>query len=221
MVLFVPPSSGTLIFRRLASELPRCQNGTESGLAAVSLSEVGERPIERAVSLSADNVGRIRPTGLLDAADDGQSWYLDGAAGCCKLRSEGLFSSCGRGGSLVTWRFLSDLERRGACWFMDSRVWWCHRTTYWRLGGLLRYINARSFGVVPHAMGNVCHGSRVTDGRGFAVWSARYMRLGRRACQTCGRSLQYNDGQFGPGEALRELLLQAVSRQPLPDQRYQ
>jgi hypothetical protein len=105
MVPFVPPSSGTLILRRLASELPRCQNGTASGLAAVSLSEVGERPIERAVSLSEDSVGRTRPIGLLDA-DDGQSWYRDGTACCCKLNSEGLFSSCGRGGSLTA----GDLE---------------------------------------------------------------------------------------------------------------
>ena len=58
------PSSGTLIFRRLASEPLRCQNGTDSDGTAVSLSEVGERPIDRALSLSEDRVGR-GPTGLL------------------------------------------------------------------------------------------------------------------------------------------------------------
>lgn len=62
------PSSGTLIFRLLDRELLRCQKGTGSGKTAVSLSEVEERPIDRANCLSDDAVevkgGLLSPTGL-------------------------------------------------------------------------------------------------------------------------------------------------------------
>lgn len=58
-------SSGTLTFLLLDIEPARCQNGTVSGRTAVSLSDVPERPTERAASLSDDD-----PTGLLA---DGQS----------------------------------------------------------------------------------------------------------------------------------------------------
>lgn len=61
------PSSGTLTLRRLANEPVRCQNGTLSGNTAVSLSEVEERPTERAASLSKDEFDFDIPTGLLDA----------------------------------------------------------------------------------------------------------------------------------------------------------
>jgi hypothetical protein len=65
------PSSGTLTLRRLANALERCQNGTLSGNTAVSLSEVEERPTERAAILSKEELFLTWPTGLLD---DGQSW---------------------------------------------------------------------------------------------------------------------------------------------------
>jgi hypothetical protein len=51
-VVMVLPSSGTLTFLRLANALVRCQKGTLSGRAALSLSEVEERPTARAVILS-------------------------------------------------------------------------------------------------------------------------------------------------------------------------
>lgn len=70
-VVMVFPSSGTLTLRRLANALVRCQKGTLSGRTAVSLSEVDERPTERAAILSAEAVFLGTPTGLLDA---GQSW---------------------------------------------------------------------------------------------------------------------------------------------------
>jgi hypothetical protein len=50
------PSSGTLTLRRLANEPERCQKGTLSGRTAVSLSEVDDRPTERAASLSKDEL---------------------------------------------------------------------------------------------------------------------------------------------------------------------
>jgi hypothetical protein len=50
------PSSGTLTLRRLANALERCQNGTLSGNTAVSLSEVEERPTERAEILSKEEL---------------------------------------------------------------------------------------------------------------------------------------------------------------------
>jgi hypothetical protein len=113
-VVIVPPSSGTLTFRRLDSEPLRCQKGTLSAGTAVSLSEVGERPIDRADSLSEDNVGLTSPTGLLDDGT-GHNWYLDEPDNC-RLTREGLFSE---GPTMVSfesldaWRFLSDLDRRG------------------------------------------------------------------------------------------------------------
>lgn len=61
------PSSGTLTLRLLANEPVRCQNGTLSGRTAVSLSEVEDRPAERAASLSKDELNFAMPTGLLDA----------------------------------------------------------------------------------------------------------------------------------------------------------
>jgi hypothetical protein len=67
-----PPSSGTLTFRRLDSEPLRCQKGTVSGGTAVSLREVGERPMDRAESFSEEPVGLTRATGLFDE-DEGQS----------------------------------------------------------------------------------------------------------------------------------------------------
>ena len=79
-VVIVPPSSGTLTFRRLDSEPLRCQNGTLSGGMAVSLREVGERPIDSADSLSedklGDKLGLVGPTGLFDDGN-GNSWYLE------------------------------------------------------------------------------------------------------------------------------------------------
>lgn len=52
-VVMVFPSSGTLTLRLLDKEPVRCQKGRElSGGRAVSLREVGERPAERAASLS-------------------------------------------------------------------------------------------------------------------------------------------------------------------------
>lgn len=68
-VVIVLPNSGTLTFRRLDSEPLRCQNGRFSRGTAVSLSEVGDRPIDRADNLSSDADeadGLIMPTGLLD-----------------------------------------------------------------------------------------------------------------------------------------------------------
>lgn len=62
-VVMVLPSSGTLTFRRLDSEPLRCQKGRDSGGKAVSLREVGERPMDRAVSLSEDRF-------VLEAEDD-------------------------------------------------------------------------------------------------------------------------------------------------------
>ena len=105
----VLPSSGTLTFRRRASEPLRCQKGTVSWVTTVSLSEVGERPMDNADSLSDEKVGRDWPRGLLNEAE-GQNWYLEVAA-------EGLFSK-GEMDSIDSsesaLRFLSDLERRGA-----------------------------------------------------------------------------------------------------------
>lgn len=66
-VVMVPPSSGTLTFRRLDSEPLRCQKGTLSGGTAVSLSEVGDLPIDKADSFSEEVAGFTRPTGLFDA----------------------------------------------------------------------------------------------------------------------------------------------------------
>jgi hypothetical protein len=65
--------SGTLTFLLLDIEPARCQNGTVSGRAAVSLSDVPERLTDRAASLSDED-----PTGLFD---EGQSWYLETAWG--------------------------------------------------------------------------------------------------------------------------------------------
>lgn len=62
-------SSGTLIFLLLDIEPARCQNGTDSGRTAVSLSDVPERLTDSAASLSEDS-----PVGLLA---DGQIWYLE------------------------------------------------------------------------------------------------------------------------------------------------
>lgn len=64
-VVIVPESSGTLTFLLLDIEPERCQNGTVSVGTAVSLSDVPERPTDRAASLSDGD-----PTGLLA---DGQS----------------------------------------------------------------------------------------------------------------------------------------------------
>lgn len=58
-------SSEILTFLLLDIEPARCQNGTDSGRTAVSLSDVPERPTDRAASLSDDS-----PAGLLA---DGQS----------------------------------------------------------------------------------------------------------------------------------------------------
>lgn len=69
----VPPSSGTLIFRRLDSEPLRCQKGTDSSGTAVSLSEVGERPMDSAVSLSEDRFVLVDiedGTGVLDEVEN-------------------------------------------------------------------------------------------------------------------------------------------------------
>jgi hypothetical protein len=77
-VVIVLPSSGTLTLRRLDSDPLRCQKGMLSGGTEVSLSEVGDRPIDRADSFSADATGLIRAGGLLeDDRGDGQSWYFD------------------------------------------------------------------------------------------------------------------------------------------------
>lgn len=113
-VVIVLPSSGTLTFRLLESEPLRCQKGTDSCWTTVSLNEVGERPIDRAVSLSEGEFVRVNPTGLLDGCE-GQSWYLDAPAWDCRLTMEGLFSKERRESleSLAALRFLSDCERRG------------------------------------------------------------------------------------------------------------
>jgi len=76
-VVIVLPSSGTLTFRRLDSEPLRCQKGTLSGGTEVSLREVGDRPIDRADSFSAEATGLIIASGALDGDVDGQSWYFD------------------------------------------------------------------------------------------------------------------------------------------------
>lgn len=70
-MVIVLPNSGTLIFLRLDNEPPLCQNGMFSGLTAVSLKDVGERPMDSAIDLSDNINGLARPTGLLEA--DGQS----------------------------------------------------------------------------------------------------------------------------------------------------
>jgi hypothetical protein len=65
--------------------------------------------MDSADNLSDEKAGRDWPSGLLNEAE-GQNWYLDVVA-------EGLFS---RGemdsmdSSDSAWRFLSDLDRRGA-----------------------------------------------------------------------------------------------------------
>lgn len=72
-VAMVLPSSGTLTFRRLDSEPLRCQKGRLSGGTEVSLREVDDRPIDRAVSFSAEATGLMEAVGFLDGDDDGQS----------------------------------------------------------------------------------------------------------------------------------------------------
>lgn len=62
----VLPSSGTLTFLLRDKDPARCQKGTLSGNAAVSLSEVVERATDKAASLSAALPGLVGPTGLLD-----------------------------------------------------------------------------------------------------------------------------------------------------------
>ena len=74
-VVIVFPSSGTLILRLRASEPLLCQKGTVSRETAVSLNDVGERPMDRAESLSEEKLRRDRPTGLLDCCE-GHSWYF-------------------------------------------------------------------------------------------------------------------------------------------------
>jgi hypothetical protein len=43
----------------------------------VSLREVGDRPIDRADSFSAEATGLMEAVEFLDGDDDGQSWYFD------------------------------------------------------------------------------------------------------------------------------------------------
>lgn len=59
-VVIVPESSGTLTLRLLDIEPERCQKGSVSVGTAVSLSDVAERPADKAASLSEGD-----PTGLL------------------------------------------------------------------------------------------------------------------------------------------------------------
>lgn len=68
-VVMVVPSSGTLTFRLRASELLRCQKGTVSWVTTVSLREVGDRPMDKADSLSEEKMARDWVTGLLEEAD--------------------------------------------------------------------------------------------------------------------------------------------------------
>ena len=110
-VVIVLLSSGTLTFRLLESEPLRCQKGTLSGWAAVSLNEVEERTTARAESLSEEWLGRMRPTGLLDICD-GQSWNLVELVCDARLMMEGDDGTRSLG-SLPAWRFFSDLDRRG------------------------------------------------------------------------------------------------------------
>lgn len=58
-------SSGTLTFLRLDKEPPLCQNGTTSFATAVSLSEVVERPADKAMDLSEASIGCARINGLV------------------------------------------------------------------------------------------------------------------------------------------------------------
>lgn len=76
-VVMVLPSSGTLTLRLRDREPVRCQKGRLfSERRAVSLSEVGERPAARAVTLSAEWLVFEPRAGLFA---ESQSWYLDGA----------------------------------------------------------------------------------------------------------------------------------------------
>jgi hypothetical protein len=110
-VVMVLLSSGTLTFRLRESEPLRCQKGTLSGWAALSLIDVEERVTARAESLSEEWLGRTSPTGLFDIAD-GQSWYFVELVCDCRLAMEGEDGMRSLE-SLVAWRFLSDLDRRG------------------------------------------------------------------------------------------------------------
>jgi hypothetical protein len=92
-VVIVLPSSGTLTLRLLDKEPLRCQKGRLSAGTAVSLSEVGERPIDKADSLSEDWLGRSSPTGLLETDEGtGHNWYLEELDCSCKFTKDGLFS---------------------------------------------------------------------------------------------------------------------------------
>lgn len=51
----VPVNSGTLIFLLLDIEPARCQNGAVSVGTAVSLSDVAERPTDKAANLSNED----------------------------------------------------------------------------------------------------------------------------------------------------------------------
>jgi hypothetical protein len=119
-VVMVLPSSGTLTLRRRANALLRCQNGTLSGSTAVSLSEVEERPTERAEILSKEELFLGCPTGLLE---EGQSWYREVAGCCVRFANEGLLARDPGGErmvSLVAWISLNERDRRGR-WLLISR----------------------------------------------------------------------------------------------------
>ena len=94
-VVIVLPSSGTLTFIRLDKEPVHCQNSILSGNTAVSLSEVGDRPTDRAASLSVDELNFVVPSGLLD---DGRSWYSE-AVDWVRFAKEGLLAK----GALGSW----------------------------------------------------------------------------------------------------------------------
>jgi hypothetical protein len=117
-VVIVLPSSGTLTFLRLDNDPLRCQNGTVSWGMAVSLREVGERPMDNAVSLSEVKAKLgISPTGLFEDGT-GHNWYLEVPDCECNCRltkeNEGLFSkdASGERVSVSAWIFFSDLDRR-------------------------------------------------------------------------------------------------------------